>query len=43
MKRFVLLTLACLSLLTALAPVTSAFADDHKNNFRKNCNGTKAC
>ena len=43
MKRFALFSLLCLTLAAALAPVVPAFADQHKDNFRRNCNGTKAC
>ncbi len=40
MKRFVLLSLLCLTFAAAIAPVVPAFADEHKENMKRRCNST---
>ena len=43
MKKLTLTLLAILTLAGSVVPVSSALADAHKDNFRKRCNGIKAC
>lgn len=43
MKRYALMLLAVLTLAASLGPLTSAFADPHKDRFRKDCSTTRKC
>ncbi len=40
MKRFALLSILFLTLAATFAPVTPAFADQHKDNMERRCKST---